>query len=74
MSSIKRKAKRRRQANGRRGKSDKRKIEEAWLLAEEYKRRFEFAYFLDSFEDELREERTIDTVSLMFKSKKNVFR
>ena len=40
-------------------------------LAEEFKRRFEFAYFLDSFEDELKEERTIDTVSLMFKSELN---
>lgn len=47
------------------------RIEEIQKLAEEYKRRFEFAYFLDSFEDELKEERTIDTVSLMFKSKKN---
>ncbi len=47
------------------------RVEEIQKLAEEYKRRFEFAYFLDSFEDELREERTIDTVSLMFKSKKN---
>ena len=49
------------------------RIEEIQKLAEEYKRRFEFAYFLDSFEDELKEERTIDTVSLMFKSKKNYY-
>ena len=47
------------------------RVEEIQKLAEEYKRRFEFAYFLDSFEDELKEERTIDTVSLMFKSKKS---
>ena len=47
------------------------RVEEIQKLAEEYKRRFEFAYFLDSFEDELKEERTIDTVSLMFKSKRN---
>jgi elongation factor 1-alpha len=49
------------------------RVEEIQKLAEEYKRRFEFAYFLDSFEDELKEERTIDTVSLMFKSKKNFY-
>lgn len=49
------------------------RVEEIQKLAEEYKRRFEFAYFLDSFEDELREERTIDTVSLMFKSKRNYY-
>jgi small GTP-binding protein len=48
-------------------------VEEIQKLAEEYKRKFEFAYFLDSFEDELKEERTIDTVSLMFKSKKNYY-
>ena len=47
------------------------RVEEIQKLAEEYKRRFEFAYFLDSFEDELKEERTIDTVSLMFKSELN---
>ncbi|MCD6203665.1 MAG: GTP-binding protein [Methanophagales archaeon] len=49
------------------------RVEEIQKLAEEYKRRFEFAYFLDSFEDELKEERTIDTVSLMFKSEKNYY-
>ena len=49
------------------------RVDEIQRLAEEYKRRFEFAYFLDSFEDELKEERTIDTVSLMFKSKKNYY-
>ena len=49
------------------------RVEEIQKLAEEYKRKFEFAYFLDSFEDELKEERTIDTVSLMFKSKKNFY-
>ncbi|RZN34432.1 MAG: GTP-binding protein [Methanophagales archaeon ANME-1-THS] len=49
------------------------RVEEIQKLAEEYKRRFEFAYFLDSFEDELKEERTIDTVSLMFKSTKNFY-
>ena len=49
------------------------RVEEIQKLAEEYKRKFEFAYFLDSFEDELKEERTIDTVSLMFKGKKNYY-
>ncbi|MGB3459328.1 MAG: GTP-binding protein [Halobacteriota archaeon] len=49
------------------------RVEEIQKLAEEYKRKFEFAYFLDSFEDELKEERTIDTVSLMFKSKKSFY-
>lgn len=49
------------------------RMEEIQKLAEEYKRRFEFAYFIDSFEDELKEERTIDTVSLIFKSKFNYY-
>ena len=47
------------------------RIEEIQKLAEEYKRRFEFAYFLDSFDDELKEERTIDTTGVMFKGKNN---
>jgi translation elongation factor EF-1alpha len=45
------------------------RVEELQKLAEEYKRRFEFAYFLDSFDDELKEERTIDTTGVMFKGK-----
>jgi small GTP-binding protein len=45
------------------------RVEEIQKLAEEYKRRFEFAYFLDSFDDELKEERTIDTTGVMFKGK-----
>lgn len=46
------------------------RVEEIQKLAQEYKRRFEFAYFLDSFDDELKEERTIDTTSgIMFKGK-----
>lgn len=49
------------------------RVEEIQKLAEEYKRRFEFAYFLDSFEEELKEERTIDTTTLVFKSKKNYY-
>jgi small GTP-binding protein len=46
------------------------RVEEIQQLAQEYKIRFEFAYFLDSFDDELKEERTIDTTSgIMFKGK-----
>ncbi len=45
------------------------RVEEIQKLAEEYKRRFEFAYFIDSFDDELKEERTIDTTGVMFKGK-----
>ncbi len=43
------------------------KIAEIQKLLEEYKRKFEFAYFLDSFEEELKEERTIDTTRVQFK-------
>lgn len=46
------------------------RVEEIQQLAQEYKRRFEFAYFLDSFDDEIKEERTIDTTTgIMFKGK-----
>ena len=45
------------------------KVAEIQKLLEEYKRRFEFAYFLDSFEEELKEERTIDTTRVLFKGK-----
>ena len=45
------------------------RIAEIQKLLEEYKRRFEFAYFLDSFEEELKEERTIDTTRVLFKGK-----
>lgn len=37
------------------------RVDEIQKLAEEYKRRFEFTHFLDSFEDELKEERIMDT-------------
>ncbi len=46
------------------------RITEVQGLVEEFKRRFEFAYFLDALEDEMREERTIDTTALMFKGKR----
>jgi translation elongation factor EF-1alpha len=49
------------------------RVEEIQKLAEEYKKRFEFAYFLDSFDDELKEERTIDTTGVMFKGQKNLY-
>ncbi len=49
------------------------RVEEIQKLAEEYKKRFEFAYFLDSFDDELKEERTIDTTGVMFKGKENLY-
>jgi len=45
------------------------KLVEIQKLLEEYKKRFEFAYFLDSFEEELKEERTIDTTRVLFKGK-----
>ena len=43
------------------------KISEVQSLVNEYKRRFEFAYFLDSFKEELEEERTIDTTRVCFR-------
>lgn len=43
------------------------RVAEIQKLLEEYKKRFEFAYFLDSFEEELQEERTIDTTRVLFK-------
>jgi elongation factor 1-alpha len=45
------------------------RIAEMQKLIEEYKKRFEFAYFLDSFEEELEEERTIDTTRVLFKGR-----
>jgi len=45
------------------------RLAEIQKLFEEYKKRFEFAYFLDSFEEELKEERTIDTTRVLFKGK-----
>jgi bifunctional enzyme CysN/CysC/sulfate adenylyltransferase subunit 1 len=49
------------------------RMREVEKLIKEYKRRFEFAYFLDAFEDEMREERTIDTISIRFKSEKDLY-
>ena len=49
------------------------KLAEIQKLLEEYKRRFEFAAFLDSFEEELREERTIDTTRVLFKGREHYY-
>ena len=46
------------------------RISEIQGLIEELKRRFEFAYFLDSFQEELQGEMTIDTTRVLFKSKR----
>ena len=45
------------------------KMAEIQKVIEEYRKRFEFAYFLDSYEEELKEERTIDTTRVLFKGK-----
>ena len=42
------------------------RVEEIAELGRLYARRFEFAYFLDAFEEELRDARTIDTVRVPF--------
>jgi sulfate adenylyltransferase subunit 1 (EFTu-like GTPase family) len=44
------------------------RIEEVAELGRHFARRFEFAYFLDAFEEELREERTMDAVRVPFRS------
>ena len=49
------------------------RVAEIQELVEEFKKRFEFAYFLDALEDEMREERTIDTTALMFKGKNRLY-
>ena len=49
------------------------KMAEIQKLLEEYKKRFEFAYFLDSFEEELKEERTIDTTRVLFTGRENYY-
>lgn len=47
---------------------DKR-IEEVKKIAAEYKKKFEFAHLLDSLEEEVKEEKTIDTTQVIFKGK-----
>lgn len=49
------------------------KVSEVQKLANEMKKKFEFAYFIDAFRDEINEERTIDTTSLRFRSPKRVY-
>ncbi len=45
------------------------RIEEIQKIAQEYKKKFEFAYLLDSLEEEVKEEKTIDTTQVTFKGK-----
>lgn len=45
------------------------KIEEIQKIAQQYQKKFEFAYLLDSLEEEVREEKTIDTTQVIFKGK-----
>lgn len=45
------------------------KIEEVKKVAAEYKKKFEFAHLLDSLEEEVKEEKTIDTTQVIFKGK-----
>lgn len=45
------------------------KIEEIKKVAQEYKKRFEFAHLLDSLEEEVKEDKTIDTTQVFFKGK-----
>ena len=49
------------------------KINEVQKLVDLYRRRFEFAYFLDAFGDEVEQERTIDTTRIRFKSPRRVY-
>lgn len=49
------------------------RLAEIQKLLEEYKKRFEFAYFLDSFEEEFKEERTIDTTRVLFKGRDSYY-
>lgn len=45
------------------------KIEEIKEIAQEYKKKFEFAHLLDSLEEEVSQEKTIDTTQVIFKGK-----
>jgi len=45
------------------------RLSEMQVMAEEYKKKFEFASFMDAFADEVREERTIDTTEVFFKGR-----
>ena len=45
------------------------KMEEIQKIADEYKKKFEFAHLMDSLEEEVKEEKTIDTTQVIFKGK-----
>jgi len=49
------------------------KLSEVQKVVNEYKKKFEFAYFLDAFSDEVSEERTIDTTEVTFMSDKRLY-
>lgn len=49
------------------------RVEEVQKFAEELKRRFEFAYFLDALEEERKEGMTIDTTRVVFKGKRHLY-
>lgn len=46
------------------------RMEELQLFVEASRRRFEFAYFLDALQEEIEQERTIDTVRVCFQSQR----
>jgi len=48
------------------------KMSEIQKLVDSYKRKFEFGYFLDAMQEELEEERTIDTTRVTFTAGKNL--
>ena len=52
------------------GQLPRERIGELQARAELYRRRFEFSHFLDAFEEEVAEERTIDTVRVLFHAKR----
>lgn len=49
------------------------RMSELQRIAEEMKKKFEFAYFIDAFGDEISEERTIDTTQIRFKSPRRTY-
>ena len=49
------------------------RVEEIQRFADEFKRRFEFAHFLDAFEEERKGAMTIDTTRVVFKGKDRLY-
>ncbi len=49
------------------------RVEEIQKYAEELKRRFEFAYFLDALEEERKEQMTIESTRVFFKGKNRLY-